>query len=433
MYFSDKKDVAEWYADQAAEDGQRNLYSVDMADDMNWLEWSDEMTRENADKIKKYSSRIFPKKGKGRNLWEIMTRKNPKLEKKLKTGGLFYRDMENVLGDKLTSKLMKKAGIDGVKFPIHMDDESAGFNYVVFDEQDVQINNHVLFQESDKQEIREYLDGPAIAETDGKAVPEFDNKKDLTEWAQNWVKTENKENIHREDIGDITLAKRGFKSALSHGLTKPKAQSIVLIPEVVDKGKLVYSGNDRGRIAHVVAAPVEIDGEGYIQLVQLNETSMDDHRLKNHEVVLIKKAQNASIPVDSEERSLGHFGLLKSIILELYGVKEDNTLFQDTEHEEIIRQAVEEFKPVPEDVLMEYIDRDWAQNEMHRRTVMKDYGWLLDLAAGMESPEELKDFILNMGGSQEIAAAKSLGQEGEDRFYQEIWKPGEPCNPGSRQ
>jgi len=102
-------------------------------------------------------------------------------------------------------------------------------------------------------------------------------------------------------------------------------------------------------------------------------------------------------------------------------VWEDEILYQNTEHEEIIRKAIEEFKPVPQDVLDEYGDRDWAIRENRRRETLKKYSWLVDMAFGMDSPDEFKDFILRIGSAEEIDAARKLGGEGEERFYKEIW------------
>ncbi len=96
-------------------------------------------------------------------------------------------------------------------------------------------------------------------------------------------------------------------------------------------------------------------------------------------------------------------------------------LFQSKEHEEIIRAAVEEYKPVPDDILAAYADREWAKQEMERREVMKSYAWLVDMAAGMESPEEFKNFFEAMGTDEERAAARDMGEKNEDRFYKEIW------------
>jgi hypothetical protein len=48
-------------------------------------------------------------------------------------------------------------------------------------------------------------------------------------------------------------------------------------------------------------------------------------------------------------------------------VRMGQMLFEPSLHEESVRQAVEAGKPVPDEVLQEYIDREWAQTEEDRR------------------------------------------------------------------
>jgi hypothetical protein len=106
-------------------------------------------------------------------------------------------------------------------------------------------------------------------------------------------------------------------------------------------------------------------------------------------------------------------------------------LFQSAEHEQIIKTAVEEFKPVPEDVLLEYADRPWAAKELKRREVLKDYAWLEDWAdtdydeeTGKEGWEIFKEKLQEasdfMFSEEEQGAIVDLGGS-DDRFYKEIW------------
>ena len=71
------------------------------------------------------------------------------------------------------------------------------------------------------------------------------------------------------------------------------------------------------------------------------------------------------------------------------GMWEDNAfkntpagfLFQPSEeHEAIVKQAIEEFKPVPDAVLEEYSHTDWGQKEIKRREVWKEKNGLLRAA-----------------------------------------------------
>ncbi len=117
--FSDKKD--------------RKLYKVTVhqgktPDQYTWLEWDSPVSEEVYEKLN-----------------EVMRPKN-------QTGGQLYKSLSNTLGgDKNASEYLLEFGIDGIKYPAESiargttSDTARGFNYVVFDENAITIDDVELF------------------------------------------------------------------------------------------------------------------------------------------------------------------------------------------------------------------------------------------------------------------------------------------------
>lgn len=98
-------------------------------------------------------------------------------------------------------------------------------------------------------------------------------------------------NIYSPIFGDIELSKASAKSEIRHGLTAEKIASIEAIPDVIQKGKVVFhktKGDLTGTVDRiVVAAPIKIGNEDYYMGVML-QRDYHSQRLYLHNVVSIK-------------------------------------------------------------------------------------------------------------------------------------------------
>ena len=124
---------------------KRNLYRVTLhkgksPEQYTWLEWDKPISKSIKDKLKnklRYSE----------HLSYYLS------EDAAKNGEFIYRYLSNKLdGDKQASLFLLENGIDGVKYPAESisrgttSDNARGFNYVVFDENAIEIEEHIVFQ-----------------------------------------------------------------------------------------------------------------------------------------------------------------------------------------------------------------------------------------------------------------------------------------------
>lgn len=83
-----------------------------------------------------------------------------------------------------------------------------------------------------------------------------------------------------------------------------------------------------------------------------------------------------------------------SEIVDLTGFeKQSNILYKDFEHERSVREAVEAGVPVPDNVLGEYADQEWAMEEIQARREYSDEATTFDRKDGMD---EYVDYMLGM-------------------------------------
>lgn len=93
--------------------------------------------------------------------------------------------------------------------------------------------------------------------------------------------------VYNSQLGDVMLTESGIKSDIAHGLGRIKAVSYAAVPTVLEKGKVIdYQVNWDGKNydTAVVAAPVLIAGEPYIEGVVLRRTN-GENRFYVHEVL----------------------------------------------------------------------------------------------------------------------------------------------------
>ena len=91
-------------------------------------------------------------------------------------------------------------------------------------------------------------------------------------------------NLKTETFGDVALPKTSVRSELRHGTFAPKLATIEVIPDVINKGKVIFHETKKGgpeRI--VVAAPIKIGQEPYYMGVMLQRDAQHQ-RLYLHNV-----------------------------------------------------------------------------------------------------------------------------------------------------
>ena len=167
MYFTDVKDIAKGYAERLAMRGktpkERYLYQVTLhkgkePSEYDWLTWDKFITPETKDKVLKQLKKEFPNDAKFMVSWDISYGERGK---GLTGQGLYQQLIQEIANtknrkagfekfrpsDKEASLFLLRAGIDGVKYPAGTISgiKTKGFNYVVFDEEAVEIDERIAF------------------------------------------------------------------------------------------------------------------------------------------------------------------------------------------------------------------------------------------------------------------------------------------------
>ena len=101
--------------------------------------------------------------------------------------------------------------------------------------------------------------------------------------------------VEREDIGIISLTRRGIRASIAHGIGRFKSIAFAAVPDVIKFGRIIdYQNNWKGRgyDTYVIDAPIVIGDIEYIVEVILNKDK-DGQRFYLHEVEIKEKAQSA--------------------------------------------------------------------------------------------------------------------------------------------
>lgn len=164
LYFADKKDIAKGYAEKLTEKGkERYLYQVSLhkgkkPGEYDFLAWDKFITPETKDKVLKQLKKEFPDDAKFMVSWDMSYGEG----KRGLTGQNLYKQLIEEIAntknrkagfekfrpsDKEASLFLLRAGIDGVKYPAGTITgvKTEGFNYVVFDEEAVSIDERIAF------------------------------------------------------------------------------------------------------------------------------------------------------------------------------------------------------------------------------------------------------------------------------------------------
>lgn len=153
----------------------RNLYKVTLhkgkqLGEYNWLEWDKEVPDSIYKKMEDSISPIQEMKGRSHQLidllkWKI-SRKGPYSNK----GSELYKELAKEYGsDKEASLFLLRAGIDGIKYPAGSLSgmKTDAFNYVVFDENAVTVEEHAVYEKEGEyggedifdDQLGQYIDG----------------------------------------------------------------------------------------------------------------------------------------------------------------------------------------------------------------------------------------------------------------------------------
>ena len=133
--------------------------------------------------------------------------------------------------------------------------------------------------------------------------------------------------VTHQEIGEIILDKVSTKLSLGHGLSRNKAIAYSALPEVLEKGEIIYFSDNwkqRGYQTCAVAAPFNIGVDQYYMVaVVSNETKKD--RYYTHDVVYTKiddtlfKTGNK---VENNSVNSGNVSSTYSLLYELVKVKQ---------------------------------------------------------------------------------------------------------------
>lgn len=171
--------------------------------------------------------------------------------------------------------------------------------------------------------VDEVINMESVKELNGNEFAKGDKK--LSEQLMDYF-TELGNKVNNPEIGEIILDKVSAKSSIGHGVGRKKAIAYRALPEVLEKGKIIYFSDnwkERGYQTCAIAAPFNIGEEQYYMVaIVSNETKTD--RYYTHDVAYTKiddtlfktgnKVENN--PVDS-----GNVPSKYSLLYELVKVK----------------------------------------------------------------------------------------------------------------
>jgi hypothetical protein len=165
---------------------------------------------------------------------------------------------------------------------------------------------------------RAFLEGEPVIRLRGDEVPRFDKFVLLSKWVGDLYKNKYGGKIKNPVIGDVLIDETSARSSVGHGLSKAKAAAFAAIPDVIQNGKIIHSGEKNGVPGIYIAAPISIGGERYVAIAIVRQTQKQ--RFYLHEVVLTEKLQDASKSHSSEEASAANPGAIRSVLQKVFSV-----------------------------------------------------------------------------------------------------------------
>jgi len=85
--------------------------------------------------------------------------------------------------------------------------------------------------------------------------------------------------IERDNFGTVILDKNGVNDSLSHGIGRTKASAFMAVPNIIQKGRIIdkkENWKDRGKDTYVISAPVKIGGNGYVGIVVVTKSKINN-------------------------------------------------------------------------------------------------------------------------------------------------------------
>ena len=144
--------------------------------------------------------------------------------------------------------------------------------------------------------------------------------------------------LYSKELGDIAVEKSSVRSEIRHGITAEKIASIEAIPEVIDKGKVIFVAqkSESGLQRIVVGAPIKIGDTPYYMGVML-QRDIQTQRLYLHNVAIAKEAPDISqdilLTTGSHEKKENLFitSILQNALIVKY--QNDPSVKEDTQQE----------------------------------------------------------------------------------------------------
>ena len=99
--------------------------------------------------------------------------------------------------------------------------------------------------------------------------------------------------VVNEQVGSIVMDRRSAKDDIAHGIGRKKAAAFAAVPDVLRNGKVIdfqENWKNRGYQTAVIAAPINMDGEGYLMGAVIRRES-GDARFYVHEVLTTQEGQ----------------------------------------------------------------------------------------------------------------------------------------------
>ena len=310
-------------------------------------------------------------------------------------------------GEDRASSLLNKAGFVGIHYNGRIDGEC----YVIFNENDAKITDHYRFRRTSEAERLEIerkakADGSWLLAPDGTpttlsedgwiASRSSDFRAEYGDWEKSrnakWLTSDEyvsemgyfefphvgktliddiaayyleKEEGHveRPGIGDILLDEKSVKNSYYHGVGANKITAFAIVPDVLKQGVQIDEQENwkgRGYDTVMIAAPVSIEGEGYVCSIIVKQTTKN--RLYVHELYLQKNLQeSASSPggkgqdaITSRVDSSLHPDLIANVLKEYVSHKDDlpESFYQP--NGEPKREIVEEYLRAEEEKEIRY-------------------------------------------------------------------------------
>lgn len=150
------------------------------------------------------------------------------------------------------------------------------------------------FGDWQSNELRKTLEGFSNIKVSSSIAPTQGKTKDIVEWSKKVLPN----SVTNKTLGEVIINAQTIKASLAHGYGKSKIQSILAIPQIIEKGILVHSeiNTESKRFQgemFVLAHPVKIDGDTFQAFVLIRK-DINSSRLYVHEVVEIQKLQMLS-------------------------------------------------------------------------------------------------------------------------------------------